>query len=79
MLTQPDRYPSVVIHYDTVEGPDFVSSKPVLGELGVVRVFRGTEAREDDRNPSAHSLRTIKNGLRRHKQPFDWLSGAPFL
>jgi len=79
MLTQPDRYPGVIIHYDAVKGPDFVSSEPMLRELGVVRVFRGAEAREDDRNSSAYSLRTIKNSLRRHKQPFGQFSGAPFL
>jgi hypothetical protein len=79
VLTQSDRYPGVVIQYDAVEGPDFVSSKPMLRELGVVRVFRGAEARENDWNPSAYSLRTIKDSLRRHKQPFDWFPGAPFL
>jgi hypothetical protein len=35
----------------------------MLWELGVVRVFRGAEAREDDRNPSAYSLGTIENSL----------------
>lgn len=63
MLTQPHRYPGIVIHYEAVKGPDFVSSKPMLWELGVVRMFRGAEAREDDRNSSAYSLRTIKNSL----------------
>jgi hypothetical protein len=52
----------------------------MLREFGVVRVFRGAEAREDDRNSSAYSLRTIKNSLRRHKQSFGRFSGAfPFL
>lgn len=63
MLTQPDRYPGVVIQYDAVEGPDFVSSKSMLRELGVVRVFRRAEAREDNWNPSAYSLGTIKDSL----------------
>jgi hypothetical protein len=63
MLTQPDRYSCVVIHYEAVKGPDFVSSKSMLWELGVVRVFGGAEAWEDDRNSSPYSLRTIKNSL----------------
>jgi len=79
VLTQSDRYSGIVIHYDADKSPDFVSSKPMLREFGVIRVFRGAEAREDDRDSSAYSLRTIKNSLRRHKQPFDCLSGAPFL
>ena len=78
MLTQSDRYSGFVIHHDSVKDPDFVSSKPMLWELGVVRVFRGAEAREDDRNSSADSLRAIKDSLRGHKQSFDWFSGAPF-
>jgi hypothetical protein len=78
VLTQPDRYSGIIIHYNPVKGPDFVSSKPMLREFGVVGVFRGAEAREYDRNSSAYSLRTIKNSLRRHKQPFDWFPGAPF-
>jgi hypothetical protein len=56
MRTQPNGYPSIVIHHDAVKCPDFVSREAVLGQFGVIWVFRGTKAWEDDGDPSAYGL-----------------------
>jgi hypothetical protein len=63
MRTQPNGYLGIVIHHDAVQGPSFVSREAVLGQLGVVWVFRGSEAWEDDGDPSAYCLCTIKDSF----------------
>ena len=61
--TESNRYTSVVIQEDFIEDPHLASGEAMLRQLGMIWMSWGTEARENDRNPSTNRLGSIKPSL----------------